>query len=672
MSGCGNADALICPCGQFVFPSTITNPPGLDTIAYRLGDYTSFRHALLLPRAGETQLTRFDGNTVTQIWRPGAQGDLAVQMIEWWAYLADVLTFYNERVANQAYLRTADRPESVNRLVFLLGYRPRPGIGAIGTLAALATGPNAFTLPAGFQVQSKPGPGQQPQVFELESPVTITPPIGPPGTAAAQGTASVNPPPTSSSAPTGSIGKVVLAGTSSAVKVGDRVLILPSPPPGSASGFAVATVTAVTPEKDPLGNAITTIGLGNLTSNLNGDVSQFQLWRTNMSSQVWPYPAEDNSVIQSPSYQVLQVNLVSIVRGLTIGDPIVFEFLGGSNPPPPQYGALLSSTEVVWYANPAGYTPKDPSTIQSADPSVPPGNPPGTPPPTSIAIPHTEIKFGWTTSTPIDSMNTRPNYLIRYGWKLVGNLIAVPMAKVPSSGNGNGSTTGANGSSASSPVTLQSADDTSFPATLQQPVLVQDVNGNGATGVVSGSTTVQLTAPYPSLVPPLQVLFNLLKVSRGKTVANEVLGSGNALVAGQDFVLQNAPVTYLQDPASISGDNYSSTVQVWVNGLEWSEMRSFYGQSPAAQVFVTYEDEQGNTHVLFGDGQNGARLPTGTNNVVATYRFGSGALLPTPGSLTVVLQPQPGLRAIVNPVALSGGSDPTRRPASVSSPRDRS
>jgi hypothetical protein len=164
--------------------------------------------------------------------------------------------------------------------------------------------------------------------------------------------------------------------------------------------------------------------------------------------------------------------------------------------------------------------------------------------------------------------------------------------------------------------------------------------------------------PVPTLVPPLRVLFNLLPVTRGKTVSNEVLGNGNAALAGQDFVLQNAPVTYLQSPESVSGDDYSSTVRVWVNGLEWKEVRSFYGLFADAQAFVTEEDGQGKTHVLFGDGENGARLPTGVNNVTTSYRYGSGAQAPDAGSLTVVLKPQPGLKAIRNPVQVDGGSDP--------------
>ena len=89
----------ICPCDTFVHPQVIFNSPGRNVLAYRSGDYITFRHALLLSRPDEIEL---------QNWRPSAKGDLALQMVEWWAYLADILTFYNERIANQAYLRTAD------------------------------------------------------------------------------------------------------------------------------------------------------------------------------------------------------------------------------------------------------------------------------------------------------------------------------------------------------------------------------------------------------------------------------------------------------------------------------------------------------------------------------------------------------------------------------------
>jgi hypothetical protein len=654
MNCCGTDQTPVCPCGGFAFPRVITNPPGLTTLAYRAGDYAGFRHALLLPRPGETALTRAGPDGVTQVWRPGAEGDLAVQLVEWWAYLADVLTFYNERAANQAYLRTADLPESVNRLIRLLGYRPRAGIGATGTLAALAVGPDPFTLPAGFQVQSKPGPGQQPQIFELTIDVTITPPIDVPGTPAVQGSADVSP---VTPAPSGSLsagGSLVLAGSTSAVKAGDRLLILPTGKPASSSDFGVATAGTVTHGKDALGSPITTVALAAVDKALTDvDLTQYQLLTSASFAQVWPYPAADKDVVLLTG-TALQVDLVSAVRSIKAGDAIVFEFLGGSNPP--QYGTVTKTTESVWYANPAGYVPGS-TDYSHANPAIPPPWPPPSasapnPAPVAIAIPHTRITFGCQlTGQPTDTMASRPNFLVRYGWKAVGNL-TVPPSKPTVGGPAPGDAPGG-------PLSLQQpAGATPFPVPTGTTILVKDALGHGAFAVVDGPSALHVPAPAPALVPPLRALFNLLPVTRGKTVPNEVLGSGNSLVAGQDFMLQQSPVTYLQSADSRSGDGYGSTVRVWVNGQEWAEVPSFYGQPPGARVFVTREDDQGKTHVVFGDGQNGARPPTGVNNIMASYRTGSGAAAPAAGSLTVVLKPVPGLRGVRNPVAVGGGADP--------------
>jgi predicted phage baseplate assembly protein len=95
-----------------------------------------------------------------------------------------------------------------------------------------------------------------------------------------------------------------------------------------------------------------------------------------------------------------------------------------------------------------------------------------------------------------------------------------------------------------------------------------------------------------------------------------------------------------------------------VDGVEWQEAPSFYGQPPNATVFVTYEDDQNMTHVQFGDGVYGSRLPSGVNNVVATYRYGSGSGAPDVNTLSVILKSWPGLKGIVNPVAAGGGADP--------------
>jgi predicted phage baseplate assembly protein len=63
--------------------------------------------------------------------------------------------------------------------------------------------------------------------------------------------------------------------------------------------------------------------------------------------------------------------------------------------------------------------------------------------------------------------------------------------------------------------------------------------------------------------------------------------------------------------------------------------------------------------VRFGDGQTGARLPTGSSNVVATYRQGIGQDgNVTANSLTTLLDKPVGLKKGTNPDAAEGGSDP--------------
>src|SRR5262245_38507727 len=106
----GGSVTPICPCGTILFPQAIYNPPGLSTIAYRPGDYIGFRHALLQSLSRETELTQqVDGRAVPNR-RQGVEGHLAGPIVEWCAYLSDVLIVYNECLANESYLHTAQLP----------------------------------------------------------------------------------------------------------------------------------------------------------------------------------------------------------------------------------------------------------------------------------------------------------------------------------------------------------------------------------------------------------------------------------------------------------------------------------------------------------------------------------------------------------------------------------
>ena len=110
--------------------------------------------------------------------------DFSIALIDAAAVMLDILTFYQERLANESYLRTATQLDSLTQLSRLIGYRPTPGIAASTYLAftmraatGLPTDPTtaAITIPAGTQVQSVPAQGQTPQSFETSADILAKP-----------------------------------------------------------------------------------------------------------------------------------------------------------------------------------------------------------------------------------------------------------------------------------------------------------------------------------------------------------------------------------------------------------------------------------------------------------------------------------------------------------------
>jgi hypothetical protein len=102
--------------------------------------------------------------------------DFSIALIDAWALVADILTFYQERIANESWLRTALDQRSVMELSRLVGYRPAPGVSASAYLSfGLDTAPGSpdnVLIPAGSRVQSVPGPGESPQTFETSQDLT--------------------------------------------------------------------------------------------------------------------------------------------------------------------------------------------------------------------------------------------------------------------------------------------------------------------------------------------------------------------------------------------------------------------------------------------------------------------------------------------------------------------
>src|SRR5207244_2490538 len=90
--------------------------------------------------------------------------DFSVALLDAWAVTADVLTFYQERMANEGFLRTAIERRSVLELARAIGYELNPGVAASAfltfTIEDAVGAPGSAVVPAGTKVQSVPSQGQ--------------------------------------------------------------------------------------------------------------------------------------------------------------------------------------------------------------------------------------------------------------------------------------------------------------------------------------------------------------------------------------------------------------------------------------------------------------------------------------------------------------------------------
>ncbi len=156
-------------------PAVLYNRPGLSAIAYRIGTHSEVLASLL------ARLSSQDYPALAKL-RTRDRDDYSIALLDAYAAMADVLSFYQERIANESYLRTAGERLSMSELARLIGYRLKPGVAAEAYLAFTmqepppqavssepkqASGvPDVVTLPLGIKVQSVPGPDEKPQTFE--------------------------------------------------------------------------------------------------------------------------------------------------------------------------------------------------------------------------------------------------------------------------------------------------------------------------------------------------------------------------------------------------------------------------------------------------------------------------------------------------------------------------
>jgi hypothetical protein len=583
-----------CPCDD---PSIVCVPSiaaGLPALPRQIAGFPEYRRAMLHDIPDFPPLS---------VWRAREGDDLGIMLLEMWAYVLDILGFYDERIANETYLRTAVLPPSVRKVVGLIGYQPRPALAASVILAAIADGSQPVILPPRTGFRSDAFSGQPPQIFETESEFTIHP-LKNQWTIAPVREKTIGPELLLDVATvTLSVGHIALLRAGTALNAG-RVLSL-----DKLSGRDGVTYKKLVLDPAPT-----------VPESLTLDSTQ--LLAPVKTAGVNSFPPRFGTAHEPPKPQP-DIVLDAIYSDISEKEFVVV-----------QRGRNLLATKVT--------------TVVTGKAIIPPPGP--TFP--STTVPATQITID--PPVPADWASDPKRLIVNFGAITGGRLTRVGKAEL-------------NVDDFAPPGLPLDGVQEPLPEGVGKPgeLLLLDAQDNGdlANGSVDISADGQgsaflstATALFePSLRTPVSVFGNLVATTRGESVLNEQLGRGDASQAFQYFNLAKKPLTYINDAAAPDGRR--ATLQVRVNGIQWTEVGSFFGAGPHSEVYTVRQNDDGESIIRFGDGVTGARLPTGVNNVTATYRFGAGAAKPPAGAIGQIAKPVIGLRRVVSPVAAGGGAD---------------
>jgi hypothetical protein len=679
-------------------PASIYNRPGLSSIAYRAGTHSSFK---------ETMLARISALGITQL-KTRDDDDFSIALMDGWATVADILTFYQERIANESFLRTATERVSLQELAKLIGYSLRPGLAAETYVAftleqppqlpagvtlppsSTAGTPSVITLDSGVKIQSVPGPNQKPQIFETIEPI--------------EARIEWNPLRPLTIQPIASTSTVVLAGAQTSLQVGDALLF-----DGTQvqSGPQITRVAAIRIDSNANTTAVdleapltliagsTALAPGLLLASpvpLTRDVA-----RSLTKGYAWPLA----DLVELANQQ--KWDLIELAAAI--------DSWGGYDPEPPALTAYAMKVRAALFGNNAPRWDSLPATqrytqviYDYSDPAnvklvyVPPAYP--------ADWDNDETTLGyWQTTTDVDLDNVYPTLVTGKWMYFEDEFQSVAVAtRITSSkeisraefaisarltqlfvdrpfdlqsarlratkvlGQSDQFAVKAPSTTATvsgSDIWLDHASLSLKPgqkiAVSGQPVNqaspVTEVRAIGAVSLDDGYTHIQLDRPlvYSYAADSVKINANVALASNGET-KQEILGSGDASRSFQQFILKQPPLTFIS-ASTTSGSE--STLEIRVNDVLWQEVETLYGRGANERVFVTRLDEDGNNVVLFGDGATGARLPSGQDNVQAHYRQGLGAAGMVDANQLTQLSSRPlGLKEVTNPLPASGGEDP--------------
>ena len=590
--------------------SLINFQPGLPVLPRQIGMFPAFRAALLEDASREPGLSNG--------WRGRESEDFGVMLLEMMAYVADVASFYDQWIANEAYLRTATQITAARRLTGLIGYLPRPATAARVTLALALDGRLPVTVPSGTAFRSSAFDDEKPQVFTTTADQTVHP---------LRDRFTLKPQPSSTITRDGAT-VTFKRGTVSA-RTDDAVVIQ------SGSDHRARHVTAIDNVTDAGGYPVTRVTFDQSLPFLSGAAaSAVKLLRPSATANVLVFTYSGNTfnlVMLDGVYSAIKNgDVILITRGEFVRWYIVTD--------------VSTYTRTITPASSTNITSGTSTTITAKI-----NNP-------AVTIQNTQIKLDIAVNANantrrLDDDNTLwgldsgANYTVHYGMTSAGL------------GRGEALETISDNDTLKVQERVENIPDSLQPSAF----IVRDINQTavaiGGTLATSGSLSLDGASGWEGeLVAPVTLYGALIEAERGEQVTHELLGVGNAASPNQAFELKKFPLTFVDAPSSASTTGVASTLIVTVNNILWQEDERIYRRRADETIFTVRTDTDGKATITFGDGVRGARLPTGAL-VYADYRFGAGAAAPPANDITQIIKAVKGVSSQRNPLGAYGGSD---------------
>ncbi|MEN1783522.1 MAG: putative baseplate assembly protein [Bacteroidota bacterium] len=621
-SNCGCCNGI-----AYETPISIFNEANLSKLEYRIGTYGHFKAAMIRGLSADPALGKLTTRSNT---------DASLAMIDAWAVVLDILTFYQERIANEGYLTTARERLSLFELAKHISYRPKPGVAAHTHLAFTmddAVGaPLATSIDQGTKVQSIPEKDENPQLFE-----TLTP------FAAKTKWNAIRPKRFEAQVLQKGDKQLYLKGITNQVGPGDVLLIVGDErktDPGSERWDVRIVHEIVTHEAADYTTVKWLTGLGHNYPSVNPTAQNQSVFVFRERAALFGHNAPDAKMM---SKEVKDTDLINASEQWTGYNDTLTQTLQLDNVYPklvtqswlalvqPSYIELYRLLDVdnISIAR-FGLSAKVAQVQLDTDEHLSYFNRRNT----DAFIVSEALEMG---ETPIDIVvsgnslvldDDYPDLTVGHALILSGELedaAIVPTALVPSSLN--------------------------QPERVSELVYIQEIT------TVAGHTQLYFDKPLEHRYRRDTVYLNAntIYATHGDTKI-ELLGSGDAAQAFQRFPLKQQPLTFIP-AASITGT--ATTLSVRVDDILWHEVPTFYGTGPEERIYIVRQENDGSTYVQFGDGLTGARLPTGTENIQATYRVGIGTEgLLKAEQLSLLMTPQLGLRSVINPLPTKDADDP--------------